>query len=207
MAVVLSAAQILEEPTAEETALHDQIQPTVVHPPHQPPSEPAGELLKTRSVVAAELRPSPGVGWGGVGCPSPSACLRASSIGRQCPAPPPRLLPQPGSLSVLQDLLAFMVSAPLSGGLLPTPPPASLRTLTSFHLQKLHQIGILVRFPFSSSLQRMSVVARTLGEKRLVAYAKGAPETVVGLCRKETGELPGGGGGAGEQPCFCRDWN
>lgn len=60
---------------------------------------------------------------------------------------------------------------------------------TSFHPQKLHQIGILAQFPFSSSLQRMSVVARTLGEKRLVAYTKGAPETVSSLCRKETGEL------------------
>ncbi|KAJ6654962.1 hypothetical protein lerEdw1_006433 [Lerista edwardsae] len=102
---------ILEEPTEEETALHDQIQPTVVHPPHQAPSEP------------------------------------------------------PGGAAEDEDLLEFM---------------------------KLHQIGILVRFPFSSSLQRMSVVARTLGEKRLMAYTKGAPETVVGLCRKETGELLGG---------------
>ncbi|KAH0626031.1 hypothetical protein JD844_000730 [Phrynosoma platyrhinos] len=51
---------------------------------------------------------------------------------------------------------------------------------------KVYQIGLLVQFPFSSALQRMSVVTRTLGEKRLVAYMKGAPETVGSLCRKET---------------------
>lgn len=38
----------------------------------------------------------------------------------------------------------------------------------------------------------MSVVTRTLGEKRLVAYMKGAPETVGSLCRQETGEQLGG---------------
>uniref|UniRef100_A0A803T0S5 Cation-transporting ATPase n=1 Tax=Anolis carolinensis TaxID=28377 RepID=A0A803T0S5_ANOCA len=48
------------------------------------------------------------------------------------------------------------------------------------------QIGLLVQFPFSSALQRMSVVTRTLGEKRLTAYMKGAPEVVGSLCRQET---------------------
>uniref|UniRef100_A0A670J3W8 Cation-transporting ATPase n=1 Tax=Podarcis muralis TaxID=64176 RepID=A0A670J3W8_PODMU len=90
---------ILEEPTQEETALHDQIQPTVVRPPDQ------------------------------------------------------------------------------------TPPRSSTY---SVELPKVYEIGILAQFPFSSSLQRMSVVTRTLGEKRLVAYMKGAPETVGSLCRKET---------------------
>ncbi|XP_061444002.1 polyamine-transporting ATPase 13A3-like isoform X2 [Rhineura floridana] len=90
---------VLEEPTQEETALHDQIQPTVVHPPDQTPPET--------------------------------------------------------SEGIPED-------------------------------EKAYQIGILVQFPFSSSLQRMSVVTRTLGQKRLVAYMKGAPETVGSLCRKET---------------------
>ncbi|KAM6453284.1 polyamine-transporting ATPase 13A3-like isoform 2-T4 [Liasis olivaceus] len=96
---------ILEEPTQEETALHDRIQPTVVYPPD-----------------------------------------------RRLPATPEA---PPGD----EELLDLMRGS---------------------------QIGILVQFPFSSSLQRMSVVTRTLGEKRLVAYMKGAPETVGGLCRKET---------------------
>lgn len=44
------------------------------------------------------------------------------------------------------------------------------------------------QFPFSSALQRMCVVARLLGEKRMDAYMKGAPEVVASLCKKETGE-------------------
>nr|XP_056719148.1 polyamine-transporting ATPase 13A3-like [Euleptes europaea] len=96
---------VLEEPTQEETALHDQIQPTVVHPPDQTPPE------------------------------------------------------IPEGASEDEELMELM---------------------------KLYQIGILMQFPFSSSLQRMSVVTRTLGEKKLVAYMKGAPETVGSLCRKET---------------------
>ncbi|XP_070810736.1 polyamine-transporting ATPase 13A3-like [Pituophis catenifer annectens] len=99
---------ILEEPTQEETALHDRIQPTVVFPP-------------------------------------------------DCRLPAPSEAPTGD-----EELLDLMRGS---------------------------QIGILAQFPFSSSLRRMSVVTRTLGEKRLVAYMKGAPETVGSLCRKET--VPG----------------
>uniref|UniRef100_A0A669D8X9 Polyamine-transporting ATPase 13A3 n=1 Tax=Oreochromis niloticus TaxID=8128 RepID=A0A669D8X9_ORENI len=49
-----------------------------------------------------------------------------------------------------------------------------------------YEIGIVRQFPFSSALQRMSVVARLLGEKRMDAYMKGAPEVVASLCRRET---------------------
>lgn len=48
------------------------------------------------------------------------------------------------------------------------------------------EIGILRQLTFSSTLQRMSVVVRVLGEPHLTLYCKGAPETVVGLCRPET---------------------
>uniref|UniRef100_A0A8D0AWJ0 Polyamine-transporting ATPase 13A3 n=1 Tax=Sander lucioperca TaxID=283035 RepID=A0A8D0AWJ0_SANLU len=47
-------------------------------------------------------------------------------------------------------------------------------------------ISIVRQFPFSSALQRMCVVARLLGEKRMDAYMKGAPEVVASLCKKET---------------------
>ncbi|KAM8796346.1 polyamine-transporting ATPase 13A2 [Eudromia elegans] len=51
-----------------------------------------------------------------------------------------------------------------------------------------HQVpvGILRRFPFSSSLQRMSVVAKLPGRASAEAYVKGAPEMVASLCRKDT---------------------
>ncbi|NXP64436.1 AT132 ATPase, partial [Chloropsis cyanopogon] len=47
-------------------------------------------------------------------------------------------------------------------------------------------VGILRRFPFSSSLQRMSVLVTLPGEASAHAYVKGAPEMVASLCRKET---------------------
>ncbi|XP_038642827.1 probable cation-transporting ATPase 13A3 [Scyliorhinus canicula] len=96
---------VLEEPTAEETALHDQIMPTVVHPPRQTTSA-------TPSCGDADME--------------------------------------------LQELM------------------------------NSYEIGIISQFPFSSALQRMSVVTRTLGERRLTAYMKGAPEMVASLCKKET---------------------
>ncbi|KAG7248433.1 hypothetical protein CRUP_025279, partial [Coryphaenoides rupestris] len=53
-------------------------------------------------------------------------------------------------------------------------------------LSSVYEIGIVRQFPFSSALQRMSVVARRLGEKRMEAYLKGAPEVVASLCKKES---------------------
>ena len=49
------------------------------------------------------------------------------------------------------------------------------------------EIGIVRQFPFSSALQRMSVVVRRLGEKHMDAYLKGAPEIVASLCKQHTG--------------------
>lgn len=49
------------------------------------------------------------------------------------------------------------------------------------------EIGIVREFPFSSTLQRMSVVVKRLGEKHMDAYLKGAPEVVTSLCRPHTG--------------------
>ncbi|XP_061097900.1 polyamine-transporting ATPase 13A3-like isoform X1 [Conger conger] len=96
---------ILEEPTEEETSLHNRIMPTVVRPPTQ---------------------------------------------------------------------------------LLPTQPTTSNQDMELYELSASYEIGIVRQFPFSSALQRMSVVARLLGEKRMDAYLKGAPEVVANLCKKET---------------------
>ncbi|KAG2468428.1 AT133 ATPase, partial [Polypterus senegalus] len=49
-----------------------------------------------------------------------------------------------------------------------------------------YEVGIVAQFPFSSVLQRMSVVTKTLGEKRMHAYLKGAPETVAKLCKEDS---------------------
>lgn len=55
-------------------------------------------------------------------------------------------------------------------------------------LQTTYEIGIVRQFPFSSALQRMCVVARVLGEKKMDAYVKGAPEVIASLCKQETGK-------------------
>ncbi|KAM6948677.1 polyamine-transporting ATPase 13A3-like [Aplochiton taeniatus] len=49
-----------------------------------------------------------------------------------------------------------------------------------------YEIGIVQQFPFSSALQRMSVVVRRLGEKHMECYLKGAPEVVVSLCKENS---------------------
>uniref|UniRef100_A0A3Q4GEA2 ATPase 13A3 n=1 Tax=Neolamprologus brichardi TaxID=32507 RepID=A0A3Q4GEA2_NEOBR len=97
---------ILEEPTEEETALHNPIMPTVVRPPKH---------------IAPEAHQS-------------------------------NPLPQSMELSELSAC----------------------------------EMGIVRQFPFSSALQRMSVVVRRLGEKKMDAFLKGAPEVVASLCRQHT---------------------
>uniref|UniRef100_A0A3B3Z9F2 P-type ATPase A domain-containing protein n=1 Tax=Periophthalmus magnuspinnatus TaxID=409849 RepID=A0A3B3Z9F2_9GOBI len=75
--------------------------------------------------------------------------------------PPKQLLPKDVSISAEQDMELYELSS-------------------------AYEIGIVRQFPFSSALQRMSVVARLLGEKRMDAYMKGAPEVVASLCKKDT---------------------
>ncbi|NWY73439.1 AT133 ATPase, partial [Erithacus rubecula] len=58
--------------------------------------------------------------------------------------------------------------------------------LPSCVTQTGYEIGIVRQFPFSSVLQRMCVIARVLGEKRMDAYMKGAPEVIASLCKQET---------------------
>ncbi|XP_063273631.1 polyamine-transporting ATPase 13A2 isoform X3 [Prinia subflava] len=63
------------------------------------------------------------------------------------------------------------------------PPPEEEQPLDRRHQAP---VGILRRFPFSSSLQRMSVLVKLPGEASAHAFVKGAPEMVASLCRKET---------------------
>ncbi|XP_075427186.1 putative cation-transporting ATPase 13A4 isoform X2 [Ascaphus truei] len=47
-------------------------------------------------------------------------------------------------------------------------------------------ICVLRQFPFSSGLQRMSVITQVLGGKDRIGFLKGAPEMVIHLCKPET---------------------
>uniref|UniRef100_A0A2K5QZ89 ATPase 13A3 n=1 Tax=Cebus imitator TaxID=2715852 RepID=A0A2K5QZ89_CEBIM len=73
--------------------------------------------------------------------------------------------------------------------LLPESTPAGNQEMELFELPVSEEcllIGIVRQFPFSSALQRMSVVARVLGDKKMDAYMKGAPEVIASLCKPET---------------------
>ncbi|XP_073434761.1 probable cation-transporting ATPase 13A5 [Dendrobates tinctorius] len=47
-------------------------------------------------------------------------------------------------------------------------------------------INVLLQYPFSSGLQRMSVITEVIGGNELIVYMKGAPEMVASFCRSET---------------------
>ncbi|XP_071500491.1 polyamine-transporting ATPase 13A3-like [Diadema antillarum] len=47
--------------------------------------------------------------------------------------------------------------------------------------EEAYEIGVVRQFPFSSSLQRMCVITRTLGKRHMDVYVKGAPEMVASL--------------------------
>lgn len=49
-----------------------------------------------------------------------------------------------------------------------------------------YEIGIIKQFPFSSSLQRMSVVVKPLHSKQFVLYAKGSPEKIAEMSKSES---------------------
>ncbi|XP_057712965.1 polyamine-transporting ATPase 13A3-like isoform X2 [Corythoichthys intestinalis] len=53
--------------------------------------------------------------------------------------------------------------------------------------QQSGELGIVHQFPFSSSLQRMTVLVRRQRQTDLDIYLKGAPETVAKLCKAHTG--------------------
>lgn len=49
-----------------------------------------------------------------------------------------------------------------------------------------YEIGIIKQFPFSSSLQRMSVCVRVLGNPNFVLYCKGSPEKIAEMSKPES---------------------
>ncbi|XP_071502237.1 polyamine-transporting ATPase 13A3-like [Diadema antillarum] len=48
------------------------------------------------------------------------------------------------------------------------------------------EIGIIRQFPFSSNLQRMSVITQTQDTDHMEVYVKGAPETIANMCDQTT---------------------
>lgn len=52
--------------------------------------------------------------------------------------------------------------------------------------ENLFEIGIIRQFPFSSNLQRMSVITQTKDTKHMEVYVKGAPEKIASLCDQST---------------------
>ncbi|KAL5111345.1 putative cation-transporting ATPase [Taenia crassiceps] len=70
------------------------------------------------------------------------------------------------------------------------PHPSSSTEVTNTTLAEVetlpYEIGIVRQFPFSSTLQRMSVIARALNGSHFSVYTKGSPEMIETLCRKET---------------------
>lgn len=50
-------------------------------------------------------------------------------------------------------------------------------------------MGIVRQFPFSSNLQRMSILCKRIGQEQLHFFCKGSPEMVQSLCKPDTGKM------------------
>lgn len=56
-------------------------------------------------------------------------------------------------------------------------------------VDNLNDLGIIKQFPFSSSLQRMSVIVKSLKVSHFDLFTKRSPEKIVEFSRPETGKL------------------
>ena len=64
--------------------------------------------------------------------------------------------------------------------------PTNMAALSA---QTPFEVGIVRQFTFSSGLQRMSVITRTLGLDHMDVYCKGAPEKIYTLCKPGSGSF------------------
>jgi len=65
--------------------------------------------------------------------------------------------------------------------------PSIVRNRTTKNDEKQIEIGLIHQFHFSSSLQRMSMITKTIGDPRFIVYTKGSPEMIQSLCIPSTG--------------------
>lgn len=65
--------------------------------------------------------------------------------------------------------------------------PSIVRNPITIENGKQIEIGLIHQFHFSSSLQRMSMITKTIGEPNFVVYTKGSPEMIQSLCIPSTG--------------------
>ncbi len=66
---------------------------------------------------------------------------------------------------------------------------SKLSTINNQENENFVEIGIIRQFPFSSSLQRMSVVVKELDSPNFEIFTKGSPEKIFELSIKETSRI------------------
>ncbi|XP_074653844.1 polyamine-transporting ATPase 13A3-like isoform X2 [Tubulanus polymorphus] len=91
-----------------------------------------------------------------------------------------QVLQEPGRDSSKYDMIAPTVVMPC------TKDTFASEQIADDENQPPYEIGIVRQFTFTSALQRMSVITRTLGQGHMDLYAKGAPEKIASLCLKQT---------------------
>ncbi|XP_037566605.2 LOW QUALITY PROTEIN: polyamine-transporting ATPase 13A3-like [Dermacentor silvarum] len=85
------------------------------------------------------------------------------------------------------DIIAPTVVRPGPANSFKTPSVPSLNATGDLtEVPSFFEVGIVRELPFSSGLQRMSVVTRVLGSTHFDIFCKGAPETIASLSKAET---------------------
>ncbi|XP_077509717.1 polyamine-transporting ATPase anne boleyn isoform X2 [Amblyomma americanum] len=85
------------------------------------------------------------------------------------------------------DIIAPTVVRPGPASSLKTPSVPSLNASGDLtEVPSSPEVGIVRELPFSSALQRMSVVTRVLGSTHFDVFCKGAPETIASLCKADS---------------------
>ena len=64
--------------------------------------------------------------------------------------------------------------------------PKASKLKNDTEISSAYEIAVIRQFPFSSSLQRMSVVVRVLNTSHFVLYCKGSPEKIAEMSKPET---------------------